>query len=183
MIETRRLDAIATWMKAFKETDLPVILKGVFFMDGNPLPDHCITMYNLDWDSENLTLLLPVSAPIQWTFHRTVPGWFLLRAAQLARFTYKIAFADSSLQQAQIIPLILGIPVPSWIVDATMSREENSNGDTWARKNFWFGGILRIGEYTLRRVVDAVGSYTPAFTDMLTKVDDECLVITGGDHQ
>jgi hypothetical protein len=180
MIKTKRLDAIATWMKAFKTTDLPEILKGVFFMDGNTLPDHCITLYNLDWDPENQTLFLPVFAPIQWTFHRTIPGWLLLRGAQLSRFTYKITFADDSLQQAQVIPLILGIPVPTWILDATMSREENSNGDTWARKTSWLGGS---GVYTLRRVVDAEGVYTPAFTDMLTKVDDECWVITGDSSQ
>ncbi len=179
MIEIRRLDAIATWMKAFKTTNLPEVLKGVFFMDGNPLPDHCITMYNVDWDSQTRTLLLPVSAPIQWTFHRSIPGWILLRGAQLFRFTYKITFADDSLEQARLIPLFLGIPIPTWIVNPIMSRETNSNGDIWARKNFWFGGVLRVGEYTLRRVVNAEGEYTPAFTDMLTKVADECLIITG----
>lgn len=180
MIETKRLDEIATWMKACKVTNLPEILKGVFFMDGNSLPDHCITMYNLDWDPDSRTLFLPVSAPIQWTFHRSVPGWLLLRGAQLFRFTYKITFADDSLQLAQVIPLVLGIPVPIWIFDATMSREENSNGDTWTRKTAWPGGN---GDYTLRRVVDAEGSYTPAFTNMLTKVDDECLVITEGKYR
>jgi hypothetical protein len=178
MIETQRLDEIATWMKAFKATDLPAILKGVFFMDGNPLPDHCLTMNNLDWDTASRTLFLPVSAPIQWTFHRSVPGWLLLRGSQLSRFTYKITFVDDSLLQAQVIPFVLGIPIPTWFVNATMSREENSNGDIWARKNVWFGGIPRIGEYTLRRVVDAEGEYTPALTEMLTKVDDECWVIT-----
>jgi hypothetical protein len=177
-IEKKQLDNIATWMIAIKETNLPSVLKGVFFMDGNPLPDDCITFYNIEWDSQNKTLALPVSAPLQWTFHNTIFGWLLLRSSQLTRFTYKIEFADASLQHGQVIPFGLGIRIPKWVIDATIDKEENSpNGDIWYRKNRWFGGISRAGEYTLRRVVDEDGNYTPAFKQMLTKVQNECLVI------
>ncbi len=51
-IEKKQLDNIATWMIPITETNLPSLLKGVFFMDGNPLPDDCITMYNLEWDKD-----------------------------------------------------------------------------------------------------------------------------------
>ncbi|OKH55825.1 hypothetical protein NIES2101_03285 [Calothrix sp. HK-06] len=176
-IETRKLTDIATWMVPVKPTDLPPVLKGVFFMDGNPLPDHCITMHNLEWDEKNLVLFLPVSAPLQWTFHQSIPGWILLIGAQISRFTYKIKFEDNTLQRAQITPLWFDIPIPKWLIDATMYQDANSNGDTWQRKNLWLGGTVRVGEYTLRRVVDEQGSYTKAFQDMLTKVQSECLVI------
>ncbi|RUT09699.1 hypothetical protein DSM106972_001940 [Dulcicalothrix desertica PCC 7102] len=177
-IETRQLANIATWMVPVKSTDLPTVLKGVFFMDGNPLPDHCITMYNLEWDKENLVLFLPVFAPLQWTFHKSIPGWLLLIGAQISRFSYKIQFEDKTLQRAQVTPLSFGITIPKWLVNATMYQDTNSNnGDTWQRKNLWFGGTVRIGEYTLRRVVDENGCYTNAFQDMLTKVKSECLVI------
>ncbi|WGV24962.1 hypothetical protein [Halotia branconii] len=177
-IENKQLDNIATWMIPIAQTKLPSVLKGVFFMDGNPLPDDCITMYNLEWDTQNNSLVLPVFAPVQWTFHNSILGWLLLIGAKLAQFAYKIEFEDATLQQAQITPLAFGISVPRWIIDATMCRGENSdNGDTWKRKNVWFGGVPRIGEYTLRRIVDENGEYTPAFKDMLTKVQNECLVI------
>lgn len=177
-IEKKQLDNIATWMTSIKETDLPTILKGVFFMDGNPLPDDCITFYNLEWDTQNQSLVIPVFAPVQWTFHSSILGWVLLRAAELSQFTYKIQFEDETLQRSQIIPFTFGLPIPRWIVDPTMCQDENSkNGDTWKRKNVWFGGIPRIGEYTFRKVVDEEGRYTPAFNDMLTKVQNECLVI------
>jgi hypothetical protein len=116
-IEKKRLDNIATWMTSVKRTNLPSVLKGVFFMDGNPLPDTCITMYNLEWDSQNLTLFLPVFGTLQWTFHDSIAGLILLRAAQLAQFTYKIQFEDDTLQKADIVPLALGLPIPNWIVD------------------------------------------------------------------
>ncbi|MHC5827823.1 MAG: hypothetical protein ACYT04_71045, partial [Nostoc sp.] len=137
-----------------------------------------ITMYNLEWDTHNRTLLLPVFAPLQWTFHNSITGWILLRLVQWFEVSYKIKFEDETLQQAQIIPILLGIPISTSIVNFTMSQDKNSlNGDIWHRKNLWFGGLSRAGEYTLRRVVDEHGNYTPAFNDMLPRVPNECLVI------
>lgn len=178
-IEKKQLDDIATWMVSIEQTDLPDVLKGVFFMDGNPLPDYCITFYNLKWDHQTQSLVLPVYGPVQWSFHSSLAGWLLLRGAQITRFTYIVQFDDETLQRAQITPVAFGIPVPKWIVNAMMWRDEtNPNGDIWHRKNRWFGGYLRIGEYVLRRVVDGNSQYTPAFEDMLTKVRSECLVVS-----
>ncbi|MEH1941042.1 MAG: hypothetical protein V7L01_12600 [Nostoc sp.] len=178
LIEQKQLNNIATWMIPIRETNLPSVLKGVFFLDGNPVPDTCITMYNLEWDAQNRTLVLPVFAPLQWTFHNSIPGWITLRFIQLFKLTYKIQFEDETLQQAKIIPILLGIPISTLIVSFTMTQDKNSpNGDIWHRKNVWFGGLSRAGEYTLRRVVDEDGRYTPAFNDMLTRVPNECLVI------
>ncbi|MEH2436351.1 MAG: hypothetical protein V7K25_19240 [Nostoc sp.] len=178
LIEKKQLNNIATWMIPIKQTNLPSVLQGVFFMDGNPLPDTCITMYNLEWDTQNRTLVLPIFAPLQWTFHNSIAGWILLRSIQLLKATYKIQFEDETLQEAQVIPVFLGIPISRAIVSFTMSQDKNSlNGDIWHRKNVWFGGLSRVGEYTLRKVVDKDGRYTPAFNDMLTRVKNECLVI------
>ena len=178
-VAVQKFENIATWMTSNQPTDLPNVLKGVFFMDGNPLPDDCITLYNLDWDEEQNRLIVPVSAPVQWTFHRNLLGRLLLLGAQLSGFRYVIQFEDTTLNTAQVTPITFGIPVPRWIVDATMCQHEgHNNGDLWDRKNVWFGGIPRVGEYVLRRVVDANGQYTPAFQDMLKKVDPECLVVS-----
>ncbi|AFZ02567.1 hypothetical protein [Calothrix sp. PCC 6303] len=177
-IEKKNLNDIATWMTSVQETGLPDILKGVFFMDGNPLPDTCITMYNVEWDSQNLSLFIPVYGSVQWTFHNSIPGWFLLLGAKISQFGYKMQFEDATLKHAQIIPFFFGLQIPKWIFDLTMDQiGDANNGDTWKRKNLWFGGSIRIAEYTLRRVVNADGSYTPAFIDMLNKAPNECLII------
>ena len=178
LIEKKQLNNIATWMIPIKQTNLPSVLKGVFFLDGNPLPDTCITMYNLEWDTQKRSLDLPVFAPLQWTFHNSIGGWILLHLIQWFKVTYKIQFTDETLQQAQIIPFLLGIEISTSIVSFTMSQEKNyPNGDIWHRKNVWFGGLSRAGEYTLRKVVGEDGRYTPAFNNMLTRVPNECLVI------
>ncbi|BAY09423.1 hypothetical protein [Calothrix sp. NIES-2098] len=177
-IEKKQLDNIATWMLQIAETKLPTPLKGVFFMDGNPLPDTCITMYNLEWDTQNLSLVLPVYGPVQWTFHDSLPGFLLLVGAQLSRFTYKIQFEDATLKRSQIIPFAFGLQIPQWLANFTMTQDENSqNGETWQRQNVWLGFITGFGDYTLRKVVDEDGRYTPAFNDMLAKAPNECLVI------
>ncbi|MUG94339.1 hypothetical protein F7734_18940 [Scytonema sp. UIC 10036] len=178
-IAQKQLDNIATWMIPIKQTNLPTVLRGIFHMDGNPLPDECITFYNLEWDTQTRSLVIPVFGPVQWTFHNSIFGWILLRSAELSQFKYKIQFDDETLQQAQIIPFAFGLPIPKWIVALTLSQDkDSSNGDTWQRKNFWFGGISRAGEYTLRRIVDENGRHTPAFNNMLTTSPNECLVIT-----
>lgn len=176
-IAVKRLDTIADWMTPIEPTDLPLSLKGIFFMDGNPLPDDCLTFYNLAWDTATRTLFIPVTAPLQWTFHNSVSGWLLLQGARLSRFTYKIQFRDDALEWAQITPYTFGIRVPRWIVDPTLFREPGTNGDLWYRKNVWFGGLPRVGEYILRRVVDVEGCYTPAHKDMLERINPECLVV------
>ncbi|MCC5632412.1 hypothetical protein LC613_32805 [Nostoc sphaeroides CHAB 2801] len=45
LIEKKQLNNIATWMIPIKETNLPSILKGVFFMDGNPLDKRFLNHY------------------------------------------------------------------------------------------------------------------------------------------
>ena len=177
-IEQKQFSNIATWMKSNQETKLPDTLQGVFFMDGNPLPDDCITMYNLEWDAQNLTLFLPVFGKVQWTFQPLIQGRILLFGAWLTRFTYKIEFEDETLMRAQITPFGFGIPFPRWIIDATMHQEENSqNGDIWKRENIWLGGASRMGGYTLRRIVDKDGNYTPAFSDMLSTINYQLLTV------
>ncbi|EKV02159.1 hypothetical protein Lepto7375DRAFT_4370 [Leptolyngbya sp. PCC 7375] len=177
-VVAQKFEDIATWMTATQPTNLPTVLKGIFYMDGNPLPDDCITMYNLEWDEKMNCLTLPVTGPTQWTFHHTFLGWLLLRAAQISRFRYKIQFQDNDLKLAQVTPITFGIPVPKVIINATLRQDENAqHGDVWQRKNLWFGGLPRAGEYVLRRVVDENGQYTPAFQEMLSKVDAECLVL------
>ena len=178
-VTTQRMEDIATWMDRPTSEGFPQVLKGIFFMDGNPLPDDCLTLQNLEWNAKTSCLTVPVAAPLQWTFHRSILGWLLLFGAWLTRFRYDIQFEDDSLIQAQIIPIFLGISVPKWIVSATMCQDESTDkGDIWQRKNVWLGGVPHIGEYVMRRVVDADGQQTENFQAMLKKVDEECLVVS-----
>ena len=178
VIKERQLNNIATWMTGEESKDLPEVLQGVFFMDGNPLPDDCITMYNSQWDAKNLTLLLQVFAPIQWTFHASIAGRFLIYFVKLFRVTYEFRFDDETLKSADIIPILLGFKVPKFLANFLIEQDENTpNGDTWYRTNILFG-FSSSGGYILRRIVNKNGNYTPAFSNMLSKVNNDCLVIS-----
>ncbi len=55
VIKKQQLNNIAIWVIEEQSNELPGALQGIFFMDGNSLPDDCITMYNSKYDAKNLT--------------------------------------------------------------------------------------------------------------------------------
>jgi hypothetical protein len=177
LIEEKQLKDIANWMKVEHPAELPEVLQGIFFMDGNVLPDDCLTMYSSDWNAEQLTLLLRVFDPVSWTFYSSMAGRMLLYLVKFSRFTYLFRFSDATLQHGHITPIVFGWCVPPWLVDFLIDRDPNTpNGDIWYRRNSFFGRLADSG-YTLRRIVDKDGNYTSAFPDMLSKVDSDCLII------
>jgi len=48
LIEKKQLKEIANWMKVEHPAELPEVLQDIFFMNGNVLPDDCLTMYSSD---------------------------------------------------------------------------------------------------------------------------------------
>jgi hypothetical protein len=176
-IAKKQMKDIGTWMQVEQPAELPEVLKGIFFMDGNALPDHCLTMQRAEWNAENLTILLRIFDPIIWSFHTSLAGRILLYFVSFSRLTYLFRFSDATLQHAHITPILFGWAVPQWIVDFLIDRDPNTpNGDIWYRNNSLFRGPAGNG-YVLRRVVDKNGHQLPAFENMLAKIDDDCLVI------
>ena len=177
LIEKKQIKDIATWMQVEHPAELPGVLEGIFFMDGNVLPDYCITMQSSEWNADNLTLLLRVYDPVIWSFHSSTAGRMLLEFVKFSRITYLFRFSDATLQHGQITPIVFGWYVPQWLVDFLIDRDPNTpSGDIWHRRNSFFGR-LPDSAYTLRRVVDKDGNHTSAFQEMLSKVDSDCLII------
>ena len=177
-IEERRFDDIQTWMPTGQGTDLPEALQGIYFMDGNKLPDDCLTL-NAAWNPDTLTLSVRVFDPIQWTFHPSADGRRLLQLVKFFRLVYKIRFHDKTLRRADAIPTILGISLPRWIVVFEMNQTEDSvDGMTWDRQNRGFFRLIPLGGYILRKIVDKHGQQTAAFQSMLAQVQETCIVVS-----
>jgi hypothetical protein len=85
-------------MKVEHPAELSEVLQGIFFMDGNVLPDDCLTVYSSDWNSDQLTLLLRVFDPVIWTFHSSMGGRMLVYLVKFSRFTHLFRFSDATLQ-------------------------------------------------------------------------------------
>ncbi|MEG4343630.1 hypothetical protein QUB70_10115 [Microcoleus sp. A003_D6] len=176
LIEKKQLKDIANWMKVEYPAELPEVLQGIFFMDGNGLPDDCLTVQSAEWNADNLTLLLRVFDPVIWTFHSSMAGRMLLEFVKFSRFNYLFGF-DATLQHGHITPIVFGWSLPQWLVDFSIDRDPSTpNGDIWNRTNSFFGRPPDSG-YTLRRVADKDGNHTSAFQEMLSKVDSDCLII------
>ena len=75
-------------MKVEHRAELPEVLQGIFFMDGNVLPDDCFTMYSSDWNADQLTLLLRVFDPVIWTFHSSMGGRMLVYLVKFSVLPY-----------------------------------------------------------------------------------------------
>lgn len=177
IIEEQRFDRISTWMSTGQGTKLPDVLQGIYFMDGNKLPDDCFTM-NARWDSDSLTLFMRVFDPLQWTFNPSNGGRILLKLTQLFQLVYEIRFHDNTFRRADAIPTILGIRLPLWIVAFEMNQTEDSiNGSTWNRRNVGLFRSIPLGGYILRKIVDRDGQKLPTFDNMLTKVRETCIVV------
>ncbi len=180
-IEERRFSDIDTWMPTGRGTNLPEVLQGIYFMDGNPFPEDCLTL-NSTWDAETRTLQFPVYGPLQWTFHPSEEGRSLLNRFQNRRGALKLRFNDDTLRHAVVIPIVNGVPFPRWIMEWTMTQTEDSeNGETWNRRNTIFFGLIPRGGYTLRKIVDHNGQKTAAFDKMLAQVQETCLVVVNRD--
>jgi hypothetical protein len=65
-------------MKVEHPAELSEVLQSIFFMDGNVLPDDCLTVYSSDGNSDQLTLLLRVFDPVIWTFRSSMGGRMLV---------------------------------------------------------------------------------------------------------
>ena len=177
----RQLEDIADWMLREKRmnqsSELPAILKGVFFMNGNPLPDDCLTLEGGQWNPSSRCLMLPVYSPYQWTFSPTQAGHILLNLVQITKTTYEINF-DQEFKKAQVTPIILGLRVPKWIADFSMIQTEDSTqGDKWYRQNSWLMGLSHVGEYVLTKIIDRDGQSTKLFTELKSTIPNEFLVV------
>ena len=123
LIEKKQLKDIANWMKVEHPAELPEVLQGIFFINGNVLPDDCLTMYSSDWNADKLTLLLRVFDPVIWTVHSSMAGRMLVYLVKFSRFTYLLPFSDATLQHGHITPIVFGLSVPQWLVDFLIDRD------------------------------------------------------------
>ncbi|MCL2925462.1 MAG: hypothetical protein MGF17_12810 [Trichodesmium sp. MAG_R04] len=183
-IEERRFDDIQTWMSTGQGTNLPEVLQGIYFMDGNKLAEDCLTLSACtSWNSETLTLSIRPSDPLQWTFEPSNEGRKLIQVLKSSRTLLNIRFQDNTFRKADVIPSFYGIQMPTWIFVLEMNQTEDSvDGMTWNRNNRGFFRLIPLGGYILRKIIDKNGQKTPAFDNMLAKVLETCIVVTQTNH-
>ena len=177
VVEEKQFNIIDQWMPTGQGTNLPDVLQGIYFMDGNVLPDDCLT-FNAAWDVKKRTLRLPVFGPQQWTFQPSSAGQVLLNLVMGLKLVYEIRFEDETFRHAVVVPTVLGFRIPRWLTEFTMSQTpESVDGEVWDRKNTIFFRLIPAGGYVLRKIVDGNRRKMSAFDKMLAQVQPTCLIV------
>ena len=179
LIETKKLKDIATWMKAEHPPEFPEALQGIFFMDGNILPDYCLTMSNSEWNADQRTLLLRIyeTSCLGHFIHQWRDGCYFY-AVKFSRFSYLFRFSDATLQHGHITPIAFGLSVPPWIMDFLIDRDPNTpNGDIWDRRKLVFSAELLKKAIHSAELSTKMGTPQQHFLIFLSKVGSDCLII------
>ncbi|TPX56747.1 hypothetical protein CcCBS67573_g09318 [Chytriomyces confervae] len=144
---------------------VPSIWHGVFYTDGNPLPDETCSIANGTWHEAENAYYIPVYGPGVWGFDDNLAGRALYHAAKMVQLNYKIQF-DAQTGIASFHGIVgLGTDhhhttteLPSWFGDFTAIPTENPN--IFIRRTLLAG---RETVYRLVRIVNGDGSRTPEY--------------------
>ncbi len=158
------------------ENGTPEELGGLWWMDGNPLPDEVVSfaganfeaIFNESGELEGHVGIVPVYDEGVWSYHDTEIGRFLVDLARLVRLHYVVEF-NASFTEAQITPSFSPTPrrfelPPSRLLDFRMSRISENE---YLRDSEMFGTPM---EYRFRRIVTADGERLPAFQEYLDAI-------------
>jgi hypothetical protein len=165
------------------ETHTPKNLQGMFWMDGNPLPDKLVSLAKVrftDLRDQNGKITghrayIPVYDQGVWTWDDTRTGNALYKLVHDVKLTYKVDF-NADYTFGQVTPLVTLIPglkrtaiPPSMLVDFTLTL----NGpDEFSRDSILAG---KKHNYRFRRVVDGTGKRLPAWDDFVRKMEEKNL--------
>ena len=156
------------------EGGTPALLSGLWWMDGNPLPDEVLSFADAPWDGARRQTRIVVYDQGVWTWHASLPGRALYRAVQGVRLVYELHF-DDALSFVEIKPLVeLGkvrVAIPDWLVRLTAKRVEDG---IWLRYSYALR--VHVHTYALRRIVRADGTREPAFADYVAQAPARGLV-------
>ncbi|KAI8619731.1 lipoxygenase [Chytriomyces sp. MP71] len=163
------------------DAHVPAQWHGVFYTDGNPLPDELCSIANGSWHEGEDAYYLPVYGPGIWGWDDSLAGRALYAAAKLTQLNYKIKFdAQTGIASFHAV-LAIGTAhhhttteLPDWFGSFTAIPTENPN--IFTRKTVLLGQSET--DYRLVKILNADGSRTPEFESIYMarinkdKVDD-----------
>jgi len=160
----------------------PEDLQGVFWMDGNKIPEELACLSYADWDEKNQTFLLnKVNGNCSWTYLDSGFGkfiaWFQERGEAVGMMAFQFKARD--LKEGRIWTLMSdNYEDTNWLTSLgkwTMDRLEGP-GVNFKRGCYWFhaafGDRLEMGSYTLRKIMHTdVTPVQPAYDNFVTYME------------
>lgn len=140
---------------------IPDTLQGLWWMDGNPLPDEVISFGASTWSAAEQATRIRVYGQRIWSWHGNILGRLLYHMARMSRLVYELHF-DPDLTLGTITPNIsvLGarFRVPESLLRLTLRRKGDG---LWLRESRFFGVFHHV--YHLRRIVGGDGARLDTF--------------------
>lgn len=178
----------------------PNALQGVWWMNGNPLPDVLVTFANADYDANTKELTVPVYAANNWSWYASDAnysselndaeikynrrmGLILHRMVKNFKVNYRIRF-DINDQVSDIVPQIFKVKLanenlvnfdfilPEEIDESMVPDTAESSLQNTGIELIRRSSVLGrdIGDYNFVQVVDSAGNPTDAYAEYLEAV-------------
>ena len=161
------------------ETNTPKNLQGLWWMDGNPLPDEVVSFASaqieaIEEDGEIVgwEAYIPVYDEGIWTWHDSLAGRALYRAVEKNNLVYRGIFnADWTFGQVtpnvRLFSVLPNLNIPqSRLLDFSMTQVTENE---WRRDSVLFGGE---SSYRFRQIVDGEGNRLPAYDEYVQSIKD-----------
>lgn len=164
-LEKVRSDQIDKEMKiANTDNDVFDSLKGLWWMDGNPLPDKIVSLAGSNFNPQTRTLLIKVYDQDIWSWHGNNAGRLSYNFANRVKLEYQIQF-NESLTFGAVTPFMTigGVrrTIPENVVKFTVRYSKDG---LWIRDSS-FAGSNKVYSYQFRRIVNKNGTREAAFDD------------------
>jgi len=163
LVELDSVDADQALLRADDSTGTPPFLQGLWWMDGNPLPDKVISFARSPWDAATRTTHIDVYDEGIWSWHASLDGRALYEWVRTFELVYELTY-DETLSFVTIIPTVKvaghRVAVPESVVKFTAERVDD---DLWLRRSYLNGRLEHT--YSLRRIVRADGERLPTYDD------------------
>lgn len=163
-------------------TDTPAPLQGLWWMDGNPLPDEVVSFAGTKFEAlkeDGVVVGYEAYAPVYdegvWSWHDSREGKLLYGAVKKFKLVYHIVF-NADFTQGEVTPTLDLLPGPlkseipqSMLLKFSMKQVSPVE---YSRDSIIAG---RPSAYRFRQIVDAQGQLLPAYDDYLKSVADRNL--------
>ncbi|MES2745190.1 MAG: hypothetical protein EOP04_07015 [Proteobacteria bacterium] len=160
------------------ETQTPESIQGLWWLNGNPLPDEVLSFANMKWtpiktdgETSGWESEIPVYDQGIWTWHDSFAGRLLYSLAYKTKLNYHIVF-NSDFTHGKITPIVKAVSFlpavelpPSMLIDFELNYVDENE---YSRDSVLLG---RPHTYRFRRIVDGQGNRLPAYDEFVEKAE------------
>jgi hypothetical protein len=150
-------------------SQLPEVVRGVFWMAGNTYPELLVAFQAGSWDPEARRMRLRFGVPYSWSYDSSAAGWSEYVFVQLS-WSFGLSYLDfefnTNFTYALLPFSVFGATVDTWALN-----QVTADGNTWTRNRFDSNGVEMI-EYTIKKVISGGGEKLSAFDEMVQTTRD-----------